>query len=151
MSDLDGLCFVKRGKSLVPADIQADEWLTAVGDGKEVLMSGRRPRNPRFHRLAFALMRLVIENDPDNRWLTERDLLEDLKKATRHVETHINGFTGDVEVRTKSISFAAMDEFAFHRWFARAVYILATQILNTAPNELRDEVFAMVDGGKKAA
>jgi hypothetical protein len=148
--DLDGLVFVKRGKSLVPADIQAEEWLDATGEGKEVLMSGRRPRNPRFHRLAFALMRLVMENDPENRWLTENDLLEDLKFATRHIETHINGFTGLVEVRTKSISFTSMDEFAFHRWFARATYVLATQILNTVPDELRDEVLAMVDG-KKAA
>lgn len=150
MGDLDGLCFIKRGKALIPADIQAEEWLNAASDGKEVLMSGRRPRNPRFHRLAFALMRLVMENDPENRWLTENDLLEDLKKATRHVETHINGFTGVVEVRTRSISFASMDEFAFSRWFARAIYVLATEILNTVPDKLRDEVLQMVDG-KKAA
>ena len=153
MADLDGLLFTKKGKSLVPSDIKSDEWLADLGEGKEVLMSGRRPRNPKFHRLAFAMLRIVVDNTEDDfgmpRWSSEDDLLTDLKRATGLFERRVNLINGEETLVLGSISFAAMDEVAFKRWFNRAVYVLANVVLGVKEQSLIDEVFAMAGDGEK--
>lgn len=149
MSDLDGYVFMKVGGRLAANDIHAQEWLSSIRDGREVMISARRPRNPKFHRLAFALLRLVVENT--DRWSDEADLLQDLKLATGHVEKRVSALTGEVYAAPRSISFASMDEDKFKRWFNRAAYVLATDVLHVAPQTLIDEVNAMIEPRAKVA
>ena len=99
MSSLDARNFVKRNGGLYPADRFADEFLSEIPANREVLVTVRRPRNPRQHALLFALLRKVTENT--DRWPSEEALLDDLK--------------------------------------------LATEVLRVAPQELFDEVMAMVE------
>ncbi|MCK7474054.1 MAG: DUF1367 family protein [Rhodopseudomonas palustris] len=47
---------------LVPADIHADEMLGEIADGREVMVTIRRARNPQHHRFLFAMLRKVVEN-----------------------------------------------------------------------------------------
>lgn len=149
MTDLDARAFRKRGKSLVAADVMADEFLDGIRDGAEVLVSVRRPRNPRHHRLLFALLRKVVENTED--WADEEELLGDLKLATGHVERRVNLLTGEAYAVPRSISYASMTQDQFRRWFNRAVHVLATDVLRVAPQALLDEVLAMVDGSFPSA
>lgn len=112
MSDLSGRCFVKRGKSLTPADFAAEELLDSLPDGKELIITMRKSRSPQHHRWFFSLLRQVVDNT-DGRWVNEDDLLDDLKLATKHIRKRINGITGEAIIEPKSINFANLDEYAF--------------------------------------
>ena len=70
MSSLDARSFVRKGNTLVPADIHADEFLAGIPDGKEVLATIRRPRSPEHNRWFFAMLAKVCHasgkfNDPE--------------------------------------------------------------------------------------
>lgn len=144
MTDLDARCFVKRGGTLVPRDIMAEEMLAEIGEGKEVLVTVRRARNVRHHRLLFAMLRKVVENTDD--WSSEDELLDDLKLATGHAERRVNLLTGEAYAAPRSIAYTAMDQMRFTRWFNRAVYVLATKVLQCAPEDLQREVLEMAEG-----
>lgn len=88
MSDLEGRCFVVRehpggGKYLSPSDIHADESITNIKAGTEVIMTLRRPRNPEHHKKFFAMLKFVVFHT-DNRWADVEELLESLKLAVGH-------------------------------------------------------------------
>jgi hypothetical protein len=148
VTDLEGLLFRRTEKGLVAADIHSSEWLEKTKLGQEVMLTGRRPRNVKLHRLAFGLFKLVLENDPLQRWTDVEHVLDDLKRETRHGEYVVDGLSGELRFRTHSISFSAMSEDQFKPWFNRCVEILAEKVLRIAPQELADEVFAMVNGSK---
>jgi hypothetical protein len=155
MTDVDARAFIKRrnprtgASGLVPADQFAEEFLATIPDGREVLVTVRKPRSVQFHRLLFALLRKVVENT--DRWANERLLLEDLKLATGLFETRVSALTGMPYPVPASISFASMNADEFHRWFDKAITVLARDVLNTAPDALRAEVMAMVEPQGRAA
>lgn len=123
MSELDARCFVKRGNTLVPADFAADEMLADIKDGREVMITMRRARNPSHHRWFFSLLHKVVQNT--EMWADEQDLLDDLKEATGLCTRRINPFTKRETVRHGGINFAAMDETKFSRWKKRALWLLS--------------------------
>ena len=144
MTDLEARSFVIRQGRLVPSDIMSEELLQSIGEGKEILVTIRRPRNPKHHRLLWALLRKVTDNT--DRWKTEKLLLRDLKKMTGLYEVYINQFTGEEEIELLSISFAAMAQDPFNEWFGRAIHVISTQVLHCDGTALFDEVMDMVEG-----
>lgn len=136
MSDLDGVSMIKRNGHLVPADEHATEFLSEIGDGREIIVSVRKPRSPQHHRYFFALLRKVCENTED--WASEDELLDALKLATGHVERRMT-LDGRPYLAPRSISFAAMDQTAFKRFYNRCIYLLATKVLKCSPDELMGE------------
>lgn len=141
MTDLQARAFVKRGAGLFPSDVFAEEFVGGLKDGREILLSARRARNPAHHRKLFALLRKVTDNS--ERWANEAVLLEDLKLATGLFTTRVNEFNGMPYPVPASISFAAMPQDEFSRWYERAIVVLA-DILGCTPAELDSEVEAMV-------
>lgn len=139
MSDLDARCFVLRNGALFPADFAAEEFIAGIPNGKEVLVTIRRPRSPQHHRWFFAMLRKVSDNS-DN-WGDEDDLLDDLKHAVGHVERRQNILTGETLARARSISFASMGQDAFNRFVNRCLFVLA-QFLGISPDDLKSEVDA---------
>jgi len=111
VSDLEGRCFIRRGNHLVPADVHADEMMATIKEGREVIVSIRKARSPKHHRWFFAMLRKVV--DATDLWGHTDNLLDDLKHAVGHVARRINVITGRIEIRTKSINFAAMPEPEF--------------------------------------
>jgi hypothetical protein len=154
MTDIDARAFIKRrnprtgASGLVPADVMAEELLATVPDGREVLVTVRRARNPRHHRLLWALLRKVVENS--EQWADERALLDSLKLATGLFEARM-AFNGIPFAVPASISFAAMDQGRFSEWFDKAVTILSRDVLGCAPEELRAEVEAMLGEPRQRA
>jgi hypothetical protein len=149
VTDIRGLPFRKRANSLVPLNEQADEFMAGVKDGGDVLVTARRARNLRFHRLLFAMLHKVVDNT--DRWPDEEILLADLKEQTGYGHYRANGFSGVVTFAPDSISFAKCDEYKFKRLFNRFAYVLATKVLSCEPQELIDAVFSMVDGDSRNA
>ena len=143
MSDLDARCMVKKNGGLIPADVHADEFLAGIKDGREVMVTIRRARNPRHHRLLFALLHLVMENT--EKWSSMDELLDDLKMATGHVSIRFDLIGGRPFAIPKSISFAAMAQDEFRAWFDLAVDVLATKVLLIDSDALHREVLAMVE------
>lgn len=135
MTDLDAKAFIKRGKSLVPADEFAEEFIDGLKDGKEVLLTIRKPRSPQHHRWTFKLLSRVVENS--ERWRSLDELLDALKLATGYAEMQVD-LHGDVYMRPKSVSFAAMDELEFRAWKEKALAALAP-ILGYDPLMLMEE------------
>lgn len=142
-TDLEARAFTKRQGKLVPSDVMADEFLAGIPEGREVLVSIRRPRNPRHHRLLFALLRKVRENT--DRWASDQELLDDLKLATGLFETRVNLVTKKAYAVPGSISFASMPQDEFALWFDRVVHVLATNVLGVTSEELHAEIRAMVE------
>lgn len=148
-ADLTGLPFRKRNGSLVPLNEQADEFMAGIKDGKDVLVTVRRARNLKFHRLLFAMLHKIIDNT--DRWSDEEVLLADLKEQIRYGHYCANGFSGEIRFVPDSISFAKCDEDKFRRLFNRFVHVLATEVLACEPQALIDAVFEMVEGNKQGA
>ena len=145
MSDLDGRCFLRRGNALVPADEMAEEFLSTIADGREIIISVRKARSPQHHRWFWKMLSLVVENT-DDKWGGAEDLLEDLKFATGHVRRKVNPFTGEVSIIAKSINFASMDENAFRRFRDRCLYVIERSTGISAVSLMEE-----VDGKRNAA
>ena len=149
MSDLDSRAFVKRQGKLVPADVMSEELLAGIGEGREVLVSIRRARNVKHHRMLFALLRKVRDNS--EQWDSDQALLDDLKLATGLFETRVNLVTKKAYAVPGSISFASMSQDAFRAWFDQVLVVLATNVLGCTTDELRAEIEAIVEPGRRAA
>jgi hypothetical protein len=142
MADLDTYVFVRRRGSLFPGDLHAEDMLSSIGEGRAVLVSIRRARSVRHHRLFWALLHKVVDNS--EKWSSEEELLQDLKLAVGHVDKRANLMTGEVMAIPRSINFASMDQEAFKRFWRRCVYVLATQVLNVLPADLEREIMEMI-------
>lgn len=136
MADLDSKAFIRRGKSLVPADFVAEEFLDSLAEGKEILIDWRKPRHPENHRHFFAILRLACEHLPD--YPDTDSLLDALKIACNHVRPVMKA-DGEMIFLPKSINFASMGEEEFKRFKNRALWILS-RILGFDAADLLPEI-----------
>lgn len=135
--------FRKELGGLRPVNSQADDILAKLKLGDVAAVEVRKPRNLGHHRLYWALCSLVAENmDGDYSAEVVSDVL---KIRTGHV-TVVKTRKGEVFI-PKSISFAAMDQFAFNEFFDRALKVVVSDILPRLDSDtLRAEVGAIVGG-----
>jgi hypothetical protein len=137
VSDLDGRCFIRRGDTFVPADFVAQEWMRdLVKDGGEIILTGRKPRNPKHHRWFFAMLRIVCR--ATGRWEDEDELLDALKLAVGHVRS-VETLAGEIIRLPRSIAFAALGQDAFARFVKRCLYVLNVHT-GIDPEDLMREV-----------
>lgn len=132
----------KKGGRLEPVDeVSADE-LSLVPADKDVLVTLRSPRNPKQHRLAWALATKLAECCT---YLHDReDAMDFLKIKSRHVKIVQNPGTGHVFLVPKSIAFASVDQAAFNRLFNRMVWVVCNEIVpGLDEGQLRDEIESM--------
>jgi hypothetical protein len=142
--DLDGVSFTRRGGTLVPSDIHAEEMLQQVKDGREILVSLRKSRNPAFHRFYFALLRVALANWPDDS-ISDVDTLLDAVKDATGMKVRRVGLDGKVFYVMRSIAFASLDEIRFRGFVDRSAWVLG-QRLGVDPQTLLDET-DKVEGG----
>ena len=121
------LAVVKTGPRMIaPADPEAEAWINGVGIGEMFFVEPARPRNPKHHRLAFALFQFVL--DSTDRFANVEQLLLWLKIQTGHYQEHIEA-DGRLVFVPKSISFASMTEDAFRDWHAKAMEVIRRELL----------------------
>ena len=100
--------------------------------GSDVLCEITRPRNYEFHKKFFALIRLTFDNLPErlhhmlNVW-SEEDLLVCIKLDLGLATTIYHG--GREFIKPGSISFAAMDNDEFERFYNRTLDLILRKYL----------------------
>lgn len=106
--------------------------------GDAVLCKITKPRNYKFHKKFFALVRLVYLNLPEhlheqlNVW-SEEDMLAAIKLDLGLATTQI--YDGREVIKLGSISFAKMDETEFQRFYDRCVYLVQYKYLKGTDRE----------------
>ena len=140
---MDILCRV-TANGLVPMyDSDFDE-KKRLREGETVMCTIRKPRNYEFHKKFFALVRIAFSNLPERlvRMLnvqSEEDML-DAYKLELGLYTLVWHGRRPV-VKLGSISFAAMDETEFQKFYNRCVDITLTTFLRgTSRQDLLEEV-----------
>lgn len=136
--DLESKGFIRRGNALIPADWIAEEWLQALPEGKELLISHRSPRHGPNHRHLFAILRLATEQL--DAYSDEDSLLDMIKVACGHTRPVMMA-DGKVLFLPKSINFASLGEEAFKRFKDRALFVLS-RILGYDATTLLPEIEA---------
>lgn len=140
---MDIYCMVTDG-GLIPMYDSDLEERKKLKRGDRVLCRITKPRNYEFHKKFFALVRLTYENLPEHlhsmlRIRSEKDMLTSIKLELGYADRL--WYSGKQIAVPKSISFAAMDQAEFERFFARAVDLVLTLYLRgTDRKELLDEV-----------
>jgi hypothetical protein len=136
----------KRGASLVIVDEEGLEALRTVPDGRDVMVEFKRSRNPRHHRLLFALLNLCVERL--DAFPTTDLALTALKIGCGHFDAFIDKESGRSFYVPRSISFAAMDQTSFAKFFDDAIQLIATRWAppGTTPESIRREIIEACDG-----
>ena len=130
---------VKRLRTLRPTDDQGIEDMAKIPDGSLLKVTWTRPRNIRFHNKFFAMMGIILKNQEHYQSMDE--LLGVCKLRIGHV-TIVQTQHGE-EMWPKSISWAAMDETEFSKFYDRAVdWVLREVIPGLQRQHLETEVEA---------
>lgn len=127
---------------LSPIDEIGQEALRSIAIGDLIRVRMTKLRNPQHHRLFFALVNKVYENQ--DHYHNVEHFLTALKVALGHCDTVIckNGNTAYIP---KSISFARMDQIEFDQFFNKAVDLICRDFLpGVKSDDLRREVLEMI-------
>jgi hypothetical protein len=133
---------------LFPVDEESYDTLARIKHNRDVGCSVVQRRNPRHHRLFFAILKFVQMHSPILGFAPIEHLKNAVKLATGLYTTYIDTETGEVSRVLRSISFAAMDQTEFAPWFDEACRVIATRWMpvGTTPASVREELIRMVDG-----
>lgn len=127
---------------LFDSDLQLKKRLK---EGATVRCRVSLPRNYRFHKKFFALVRLTFDNLPlplVERWgiRSESDMLRRFKRDLGYFSSRLND-RGEREIEYQSISFASMDQADFERFYQDCVnLVLHAYIPGVSRQDLAEEV-----------
>jgi len=131
----------RRLDALRPADAQARDALSKVSPGTTVRVELKRVRNPRQHRLYWALVHLVFQHQ--SRYATQEQLHNAIKVRVGYYD-ELETPTGVVCI-PKSISFGNMPQQAFEEFFGAVVRLVCEHLIpGTTDAELREELESMI-------
>lgn len=141
------LCLIK--KRITKYDIGQDalfpmynsdrEFVKKTESDKEILCSSHQARNPRHHKLIFAIAKCVIDNLPDDHFLAKASAYEFIKAcmiAEGIVDTYYN-LDGTVRFEPKSVSFQSMDREEFEK-VSDAIFKHGAILLDAKEDHLRE-------------
>lgn len=132
----------KNLHSLEAIDEEGAAALRKLSHGDTVKVKITKPRNIKHHRLFWALVGIVFENQ--ERYPSREALVAALKAATGHAEL-LPMPNGNMVYIPKSISFAAMDQTQFDKFFNDVCDVVCTKIIpNLKVEALKQEVMQMV-------
>lgn len=135
-------------RGLFPVDDEAGDVLSKTKLGTDVTADVKRRRNPRHHRLFFAIIKFLSEHSQQFEQVPIEKIKTAVKLAVGHVDTFIDSQTGEVAYVVRSISYAAMDQTEFNAFFDEACKVIANRWMpaGTTPESVRKELLLMVDG-----
>lgn len=140
---------INRLGVLAPVDQQGRDVMAKLKMGQQVQIEVKRARNPKQHRLYWALIGLC--HSQQSTYATQEDLSDAIKIAVGHC-TQYPLLNGKVMMKPKSIAFANLGQTAFDEFFQRVVHLVITRILpGVEEADLRRELEEMVGLSRGAA
>lgn len=100
---------------LLPGDAEAEEVVNKWKVGASYSLTYAIARNPKFHRMIFAIAGKVVENAPhDSYWHGKKPIhfIHAVELTIGMVEEEID-LSGQVHLRAKSVKFENMDDDEF--------------------------------------
>jgi len=133
---------------LFPVDTEGAEMLHGTKEGKDVAVEVRARRNPRHHRLFFAILKFLQMHAERFEETPIEKIKDAVKLATGLADTFLDAETGKTYYVLRSISFASMDQGSFNSFFDEATKVMASRWMpaGTTAESVRKELFEMVDG-----
>ncbi|MCD8293539.1 MAG: DUF1367 family protein [Prevotellaceae bacterium] len=129
---------------LYDSDLEAKKKLKT---GTIVRCAITKPRNIGFHKKFFALLRLTYDNLPENLVdklgiHTEYDMLRRFKLDLGLFDTFLfPDENGEKVIQYHSISFAAMDDNEFEKFYEGCVHLVLTRYLKgITREEIKEEI-----------
>lgn len=97
------------------------------------------PRNYEHHKKFFALVRLTFDNLPSNlaeyfKIHNEEDMLRRFKRDLGYFKTSLNE-RGEKEIEYQSISFSAMEQHEFERFYNQCIDLVLYKYLKGIDKE----------------
>lgn len=134
--------------ALVPVDDEGLDLVNKIKDGRDVGADVVQRRNPRHHRLFFAILKFVKMHSPLFSDASIDEIKDAVKIATGLVRRYVDADTAKTYYVPLSISWGAMDQTKFNPWFNHACDVIAKRWLpeGTTSDEVRRELLEMVDG-----
>ncbi len=120
---------------------EAVEFAASVKVGRVVALEGVRVRNGQYHKLYFAILKLIAENS--NPPISRKAALH-FAKVAAGVGEFIDDSKGERWFVPGSISFAKMDQAGFEAFVQSSIPPLVGRFMRgTAPDELVAEAMAL--------
>lgn len=136
------LLFRKNLGRLEPVDDAGEEAMRGIKHGSEVWVEVVRARNTQHHKLYWALVSMVFENQ--ERYKT-RDQLHDALKLAAGIYTQLVMPSGAVHKIPGSIAFDKMDQAEFSAFYNRVCDLIAEHFLpGVSSDDLKREVSSMI-------
>lgn len=124
-----------------PANDDAAEFFGKCKLGQLITLDGKQARNLKFHRLFFAILRLISDNS--NPHISEAAALHFAKLAAGVGEA-VTDSRGETHFVPGSISFGSMDQQAFDAFVQAAIPPLVGRFMRgSAPDDVITEAMAL--------
>lgn len=124
-----------------PINEEAEELFHRTKFGEIVELTGTKVRNGNYHRLFFAMLKLISENS--NPHISPKAALHFAKIASGTGEV-VTDSRGETHFIPGSISFAKMDQTAFEAFVQTAIPPLVGRFMRgTAPDALITEAMSL--------
>ena len=109
---------------------------------RDVMVALNTARNPRHHRLFFALVNIVKENAPVE--ITTEAIVLSIKHGVGHVIEWTDPH-GEVHRDALSISFESMSQKDFNEFFNKAIrYVCEVMLKDTSFDDVRQQIYDAV-------
>lgn len=137
----DRALFQKGLDGFRPFNDEAQEFYASVPLGRIVALEGTRVRNGKYHRLFFAMLKMIAENSTPP--ISRKAALYFAKLATGTGEI-VKDSRGESHFVPGSISFAKMDQAGFEAFVQTAIPPLVGRFMaGTAPDVLVAEAMSL--------
>ena len=131
----------KTYNSLSALTSETQEQLSKLKVGQDYKVKVTKPRNVKFHRKFFALVKFTFVNLPE-KWAkhikSQEVLLQEIKLATGHVDVFVS-VSGERYYVPKSINFAKMDDIAFEEFYKSALDFVCGALMKEVPQEVIEQ------------
>lgn len=140
--------FQRQLNALRPTDAMSEEMLSKIKPKEYVRVEIKRMRNPRQHRLFWALMGLLATYAETK--CSAEDISDWIKISVGH--SHVAHYPdGTTVVKPSSIAFGNMSQEKWETFFSKVVDFACTKILHGTTNQaLKAELEEMIAGRSAA-
>jgi hypothetical protein len=109
----------KEDGKIYPINEEAEEEVLKMKQGKPYAVTFSSARNPKFHRMVFAVANMIIENAPHKSYWSGKDAYHFIKavELSHGFVDEMIDCKGEVHLVPKSLAFENMEESEFKRLF----------------------------------